>query len=315
MSWQVASSTEIHVIATGEIFNFVDAEDVLGYGGTGEADGQRVVMYFDYDSATAPPDVYGGARFPREADYFTNGNSTTAPSWVSSYIVFDNGATYGSADYVGTGRTTDQVKIIERDGGSPYDYIRYFDEKVDPTKAFNLGFSVYEYVTNLVTGLSIEQFPIWTRGGGTFPNNSEGRFAFADYAENWAFNGNVIIDSLIVFGDERVVAIDIKPGGEPNSINPDSKQNISVAVPTTETFDATQIDVSTVEFGPSSATESHGRAHIKDIDQDGDADLVLHFNTQETGIACGDTEATLTGETFSGLAVVGIDSIVTVNCP
>jgi hypothetical protein len=111
------------------------------------------------------------------------------------------------------------------------------------------------------------------------------------------------------------VEIDIKPGKTPNGINPTGKQKIPVAILTTDTFDATQVDWETVQFGRDGATESHGRAHVKDVDDDGDFDLLLHFNTQETGIACGDTEATLTGQTYDEQAITGSDSIKTVKCP
>jgi DNA-binding beta-propeller fold protein YncE len=110
------------------------------------------------------------------------------------------------------------------------------------------------------------------------------------------------------------VAIDIKPGSDPNSINPKSKGNIPVAILTTGDFDATTVDPLSVEFGPDGATESHGRGHIEDVDGDGDGDLVLHFRTQDTGIQCGDTSASLTGETFGGQVIEGSDSINTVGC-
>ncbi len=110
------------------------------------------------------------------------------------------------------------------------------------------------------------------------------------------------------------VNIDIKPGSDPNSINPFSRGKIPVTILKTETFDAIQIDPLTVEFGPGRATESHGRSHVKDINQDGDVDLVLHFNTQDTGIQCGDTEASLTGETWAGDPITGTDAIRTVKC-
>ena len=110
------------------------------------------------------------------------------------------------------------------------------------------------------------------------------------------------------------VEIDIKPGETPNNMKPAGKQNIPVAVLTTDTFDATQVDWETVRFGPDGAFESHGRAHVEDVDLDGDIDIVLHFHTQDTGIQCGDTVATLTGETFGGEFITGSDSIVTVKC-
>jgi hypothetical protein len=43
-------------------------------------------------------------------------------------------------------------------------------------------------------------------------------------------------------------------------------------------------------------------------------DMVLHFKTQESAIACGDTEATLNGETFDGTPITGTDAVKTVGC-
>jgi murein tripeptide amidase MpaA len=110
------------------------------------------------------------------------------------------------------------------------------------------------------------------------------------------------------------VKIDIKPGSDPNSVNPRNKGVIPVAILTTDTFDATTVDPLTVQFAPNSAVEAHGRGHDEDVDGDGDVDLVLHFNTQDTGIACGDTSASLSGMTFDGQSIEGSDSITTVGC-
>ncbi len=81
-----------------------------------------------------------------------------------------------------------------------------------------------------------------------------------------------------------------------------------------EVFYALEADPLSVEFGPNGATESHGMGHVEDVDDDGDMDLLLHFNTQDTGIQCGDTSGTLTGETFGGQAITGTDAIRTVRC-
>jgi hypothetical protein len=108
------------------------------------------------------------------------------------------------------------------------------------------------------------------------------------------------------------VAIDIKSGSFPNSINPRSKGVIPVAILTTDTFDATTVDPNTIAFGPDEAFPVH--AALKDVDGDGDTDVILHFNTQATGIQCGDTSASLTGETFDGQMIEGSDSIKTTGC-
>jgi len=110
------------------------------------------------------------------------------------------------------------------------------------------------------------------------------------------------------------VVIDVKPDSHPNSINPRSRGNIPVAILTTDTFDATTVDPLSVEFGYNGATESHDRGHIEDVDDDGDLDLLLHFDTQDTGIECGDVSVILVGVTFSGQAITGTDSIRTTGC-
>ena len=107
------------------------------------------------------------------------------------------------------------------------------------------------------------------------------------------------------------VVIDIKPGGEPNSINPDGKGVIPVAILGSDTFDVTQIDVSTLDFEGAAPTHNAG-GHLVDVNDDGFLDLVSHYRTQETGITEGQTEACLTGETLDGTPFEGCDDITTV---
>ncbi len=115
------------------------------------------------------------------------------------------------------------------------------------------------------------------------------------------------------------VEIDIKPGSDPNSINPKSKGVIPVAILGSDTFDVTDVDVETLEFGPEGATPVHDLTdpavyaeHLQDVNTDGFMDLVCHFRTQDTGIVKGNTEAALTGETVGGQLFEGTDSIRTV---
>jgi 6-phosphogluconolactonase (cycloisomerase 2 family) len=131
-------------------------------------------------------------------------------------------------------------------------------------------------------------------------------------ASDFAIGGGVVVFSTE--SDRIEVAIDIKPGEFPNSINPRSNGVIPVAILTTASFDATTVDHLSVEFGPNAATEAHGQGHIEDANGDGKPDLLLHFNTQDAGIQCRETSASLTGKTVSGQVIEGSDVIQTVGC-
>lgn len=110
------------------------------------------------------------------------------------------------------------------------------------------------------------------------------------------------------------VAIDVKPGSFPNSINPMSMGKIPVAILTTDTFDATSVDPNTVRFGRNGTEAGPVHSALEDVDGDGRIDMILHFNTQDTGIQCGDTSASLKGKSFGGQAIGGSDSVNTVGC-
>jgi hypothetical protein len=107
--------------------------------------------------------------------------------------------------------------------------------------------------------------------------------------------------------------IDIKPGEDPNSINPASLGIIPVAILGSDTFDVLDVDPVTLAFGPAGAALDHSRGpHFEDVNDDGLTDMVTHYRTQETGIVFGQVQACVTGETFDGTPVEGCDSIKTV---
>jgi len=110
------------------------------------------------------------------------------------------------------------------------------------------------------------------------------------------------------------VNIDIRPGSAINSVQPRSRGRISVAIMTTATLDATTVDWTTVRFGATGTEAVPVQTVVKDVNHDEFPDLLLYFDTEETGLQCGDILASLTGQTFDGQLVEGSDSVIIVGC-
>jgi len=108
------------------------------------------------------------------------------------------------------------------------------------------------------------------------------------------------------------ISINIKVGGVPNSINLGSKGNVPVAVLSTETFDASTLILSSVNFaGAPIQARNNGTlmGEFTDVNGDGGPDLILHFDTQSLNLSKTSTQATLTGMTTNGRCVSGSDSV------
>jgi len=135
------------------------------------------------------------------------------------------------------------------------------------------------------------------------------------------------------------IAINVRPGGFPNSINLNT--DATVAALTTRAgeyglpldFDATSIDVSRTYWGlrnrlfnvatPAGAQEVHGIGHpersyeLDERTRDADTDLILHFKPSESGLTLSSTQACLKGKYQAPdgnvYSFLGCDSVRVVN--
>jgi hypothetical protein len=166
----------------------------------------------------------------------------------------------------------------------------------------------------------------WSAGvdfGGT-TNNGKGNMYYA-----WAvFDGNA---GLVIPVE---VEIDIKPGQVGNWIHP--HHNGDGTTPVSTLLDDTievgvlgswtlvgdpidfavgDIDPATIRFGPAQGAYDPSTTPdlAANVDSDGINDATFDFLTGDVGISCGETEATLTGETTIGQLFEGTD-IITTQC-
>jgi len=112
------------------------------------------------------------------------------------------------------------------------------------------------------------------------------------------------------------VEIDIKPGDYANPINLKSKGVVPVAILGSADFDVTDVDVTTLTFGPAGTAPAHDltnparhSGHLEDVNRDGYMDLVSHYRQKQTALTVADTEACIEGATLGGTPIKGCDSV------
>jgi hypothetical protein len=108
------------------------------------------------------------------------------------------------------------------------------------------------------------------------------------------------------------VAIDIKPGSYPNTINLGSNGVVPVAIFSSATFDARTVDPTTVTLASAGVRlRGNGQpmASFEDVNRDGLLDIVVHIVTEALTLTPTDTQAVLQGVTFSGIRIRGIDTV------
>lgn len=167
-----------------------------------------------------------------------------------------------------------------------------------------------------VDGVSLEplatQFTVDNTNGGELTGNYEN----GEYFE-LQFYGAIAMYLQYPVPD---VLIDIKPGGNPNTINLRSKGVLPVAILSSEEvgkeFDATTVDPSTVQLaGAGVAVRGKNKymAHKEDVNGDGLTDLVVQIEIKNLNPdKLEDGSAILTAQTSNGIEITGSDKIAIV---
>ena len=159
-------------------------------------------------------------------------------------------------------------------------------------------------------GLGVEFFDSGI-GSGWFPSFPTTIFPTL---VSWA---DIVIAQQVV-----QVGIDIKPDSEPNCISLNNAGVIPVAILSSEDFDATAVDGSTVFLSSApvklAGTVENILCHEEDVsgatgEPDGLLDLVCQIETAEFMLEPGSATAVLEGQTFDGISIRGEDEVCIVS--
>lgn len=155
-----------------------------------------------------------------------------------------------------------------------------------PTETYKLEFRGREQTIILANNVSISQIPI--KGYGVAVGETGAISTFVP------------------------VAIDIKPGSFPNSINLGSGGTVPVAIFGTTTFNISQIDPATITLANASVKfKGNGQpmASYQDVNGDSITDIVVHVTTEALQLTETDVQAELNGFLLDGRNIKGSDSI------
>jgi hypothetical protein len=201
------------------------------------------------------------------------------------------------------------VSVLERSGAlmltKVYDFVTYGMD-LTPDGAFLITGSG-EFIDR--ESLDVVGRARTGRNGGRLHVTRDGRRAFV------ANRGSTFVTVIDITSFPLAVPIDIGATSilvHPNGID---GRVLSVAILSLPGFDATTVVPGSVCFGSAEHPEARACGEARevgpprDLDGDGDIDLLLRFRAASSGLAPGDTEACLTGETTAGVRIAGCDAL------
>jgi hypothetical protein len=222
---------------------------------------------------------------------------------------------------------------VNGDANSDLDFFEFYAREgdvVDLDIANGMGgeqsvdtvIAVYDEYGNL---LRLNDDEVWGAGDSRiekFNPPATGRYivGVSNFPRFFTQNGEVMNAAFDNSGDysltisgisaaTKQVNIDIKPGmkKEDAPLNPRSKGKIPVAILSEQGFSPMNIDTSRLYFGKTGTENSLHKClpQGKDINRDGDLDLVCHFSTKDAKFDYGSLEGVVTGYTIDGTAFEG----------
>jgi hypothetical protein len=125
----------------------------------------------------------------------------------------------------------------------------------------------------------------------------------------------VVVWSLPLAGQQPLkVTIDVKPGDEKVTIEPEREGMVPIVIVTTPQFDAAKVDPDTIRVGPAGTEASIFRSMLEDVDKDGDVDRMVLVRVRDMQIKCGNKSIRVTGRTEEGRPFEGSDAVTTEGC-
>jgi len=207
-------------------------------------------------------------------------------------VTFDIDGGYGGL------RSVDTVMAVFGDAPD-YRMLRMNDDNypADPGSISSLDSRIENFVLP-VTGtyyVGVSHFPRYFQNGGTARSASPQ-------------NGDYQLVITGVSDPTLHITISVKPGhNELAPLNPRARGSIPVALLSSEDFTPAKVDTKSLTFGHDGNEESLVRCNkaVADLNKDGKADLICHFDNQTAGFHHGDLEGVLQGSLIDGTKIEG----------